>query len=88
MPQTYNIAIKEVDDDMGFDPAAKSINKGDTVVWTNQMSFDHTVTADEGGFDSKHIKAGKTFTHTFNAAGSFPYHCEIHTFMKGTITVS
>ena len=31
---------------------------------------------------------GQTFSHTFAAAGSVPYHCSIHPFMKGTVTVN
>jgi plastocyanin len=90
MAQTHQIDIKETDDDngMGFVPASKSIAKGDTVIWTNQMDFDHTVTADNGSFDSKPIKPSKTFSRKFDAVGSFPYHCEIHKFMKGTITAT
>jgi plastocyanin len=84
--QTHSIDIKEVDGDMGFDPASKSVAKGDTVVWTNRMDFDHTVTADDGGFDSK-IGPNGTFSHTFDTAGTFNYRCRIHPFMRGTITV-
>jgi plastocyanin len=31
--------------------------------------------------------SGGVFAHTFNTAGSFGYHCAIHTNMTGTITV-
>jgi plastocyanin len=87
MAKTYSIDIDEVDDEMGFFPAAQSIAKGDTVTWTNKMGFAHTVTADDGSFDSK-LSGGGTFSHTFPAAGSFPYSCTIHPSMKGTITVT
>lgn len=33
------------------------------------------------------VSAGGTYPHTFLTAGSFPYHCEIHTVMKGTVIV-
>jgi plastocyanin len=88
MAKTYNIDIKELGGDMVFDPAAVSISTGDTVVWKNQMDFEHTATADDGSFDSKHIKPNTTFSHTFTSAGSVPYHCDIHPFMTGTITVA
>jgi hypothetical protein len=29
-----------------------------------------------------------TFSHTFPAAGTFPYHCEVHSFMTGTVNVA
>ena len=89
MAQTYAVTIKMVGGKMAFDPRTKAIARGDTVEWTNSMGMEHTVTSDDGSsFDSKEIEPGKTFSHTFNDAGSFPYHCEIHGFMKGTIAVA
>jgi plastocyanin len=44
MPQTHNIEITT----FGF-PANAPVAKGDTVVWTNRMGVNHTVTADDGG---------------------------------------
>jgi plastocyanin len=88
MARTHAISIKQVAGRMAFDPATLAIAKEDTVEWTNRMGMDHTVTADDGSFDSAEIKSGKTFSYTFSNAGSFPYHCEIHGFMKGTITVT
>ena len=38
--------------------------------------------------DSGNITAGTTFSHTFNTAGSFPYHCNIHAGMTGTVVVN
>ena len=37
-------------------------------------------------FDSGNL-GGTPFTHTFNTAGSFPYHCKNHSGMVGTVTV-
>jgi plastocyanin len=31
---------------------------------------------------------GATYQHTFASAGTYPYHCSIHTFMQGTVIVS
>jgi plastocyanin len=85
MAQTHQIEIKN----MKFDPANVKIAKGDSVVWTNGMPMDHTVTPDKGEFPSSgHIKSGKTFSHVFSASGTVAYHCEIHPFMKGTVIVN
>ena len=54
---------------------------------TNTGGASHTVTFDSGGVDSGTLKAGATFKHTFDAAGTFTYHCNFHSSMKGTVTV-
>lgn len=70
-----------------FGPATLDVAVGTTVTWTNQDSTSHTATADDGSFDSKPIAAGATFSQTFSTAGTFTYHCSIHSSMTGTITV-
>ena len=57
------------------------------MTWTNNGPSVHTVTADDGSFDSGNISVGKTFSHTFQTAGTFAYHCTIHPFMKATVIV-
>jgi plastocyanin len=68
-----------------FSPKSASVKVGDTVTWTFKGSSAHNVTFDD--FNSKLMKSG-TYTHTFDTAGSFSYHCTIHTGMTGTIKVS
>ena len=34
------------------------------------------------------VAQGATVSNTFNGAGTFAYHCTIHPFMKGTVTVN
>jgi len=71
-----------------FVPPAVTAKVGDTITWTNNDTTAHTVTLDDKSVDSANIAPGATFSHAFTAAGTFPYHCSIHTTMKGTITVS
>ena len=71
-----------------FDPKALEIAAGTTVTWTNMEIARHTVTADDGSFDSGSLKDGDSFSFTFESAGTFPYICEFHTSMKGTVTVA
>ncbi|MFL5811958.1 MAG: plastocyanin/azurin family copper-binding protein [Bdellovibrionia bacterium] len=55
------------------------INAGATVTWVNNDTVSHTVTSDTPGqFDSGNLLPGQTYQHTFNATGSYPYHCAIH----------
>jgi plastocyanin len=60
---------------------------GTTVTWTNDDGVNHTVTSDQGAFDSGPLATGQTFSQTFNQAGTFTYHCTIHPSMQGTVVV-
>lgn len=71
-----------------FQPASIAIKAGTTVMWTNSDPMAHTITADDGSFDSGPIAAGATFSHTFTEAGSVAYHCAIHTSMHGSISIT
>ncbi len=74
--------------DFSFDPATLTAKVGQEITWTNQGNASHTVTFDAGGPDSGTLASGATFKHTFDAAGSFTYHCNFHSSMTGTITVT
>jgi len=71
----------------GFVPAAITINQGDSVTWTNMDTIDHQVVANGGSFASPILKAGNSWTHTFNHGGTFHYHDSLHPTLKGTVTV-
>jgi len=73
---------------MTFGPNTLTVAKGITVTFINDDNTTHTVTADDGSFDSGNVAPGATYKHTFNAAGSFAYHCKIHTNMKATVSVT
>jgi plastocyanin len=60
---------------------------GSTITWMNNDSTQHTVTSDTSQFDSGILAPGGMFAFTFTQPGTFTYHCNIHTFMKGTVTV-
>ena len=72
---------------LAFNPATTTASAGGTVTWTNADSVAHTVTFDNGP-DCGQLAAGKSVTVTFPAAGTYAYHCTIHSQMKGTVTVS
>jgi plastocyanin len=73
---------------LAFGPTTLTIAAGTTVTWTNKDSVQHTVTADDGSFDSGKLASGSTFSQTFSKPGTYAYHCTIHSSMKATITVS
>jgi len=76
--------------DMAFSPASITVKKGTTVTWTNNDAIAHTVTETDGqtGPNSGDLAPGKTYTFTYNTAGTFKYHCSIHPSMTGTVTVT
>jgi plastocyanin len=80
-----------------FSPATVTVLFGGTVQWTNNAGTT-THTSTSGGFDaccpsgpalwqSGNIAGGGTFPFVFTTAGSYPYHCSIHTTMQGTVKV-
>lgn len=74
-------------DNFGFNPPNITIYTGDSVTWANNDPVPHTVTSDTGVWDSGNLAPGQTYSHAFPAAGTFPYHCTLHTIMTGTVTV-
>jgi LPXTG-motif cell wall-anchored protein len=74
--------------DFSFSPASITVGVGETVTWSNNGPSDHTVTAEDGSFDSGTMADGDSFAHTFSQAGTFAYVCAIHDEMKGTVVVS
>ena len=71
-----------------FDPSSLTVKVGTTVTWTNQDSAPHTITSDAGDWDSGQLSNGQSFSHTFDQAGTFAYHCSVHPSMTGTIVVT
>jgi plastocyanin len=70
-----------------FSPDSITIKAGESVTWTNQDGATHTVTADNAEFKSSDLASGATFTFKFDKAGTYAYHCSIHSSMKGTVVV-
>lgn len=73
-----------------FSPANISVKAGTMVTWTNKDSVAHTVTETDGqsGPNSGDVNPNGTYTFTFSKAGTYHYHCSIHSEMVGTVTVT
>jgi plastocyanin len=72
-----------------FTPPSVTASAGQTVAWVFQDTNPHTVTADDDSFTSPKggLANGKTYSHTFDKAGTYKYHCFIHPQMLGTVVV-
>ena len=76
-------------DELAFRPANWNITVGDLVSWSNlDGGRTHTVTADDGTFDSGNIAMDHQYEFRFNTVGTYSYVCSIHSSMTGTITVN
>jgi plastocyanin len=71
-----------------FQPGTLTIKTGDTVKWVNSDTRNHQVVSNNGSFVSPILGAGKSYTHTFNAAGTYRYHDGLNASIKGTIKVT
>ena len=80
-----------------YEPDPLAVTAGDTVEVSNQDTVPHTVTSGTGPedaesgsqFDTSIIDAGATAQVDTSslAAGDYPYHCSVHPYMLGTMTV-
>jgi plastocyanin len=71
-----------------YSPSPLNMRVGQVVNWHNLDSIEHTATLD-GMFDSGRIAAFSAHDNavTMSKAGTFTYHCTIHSGMVGTIVV-
>ena len=69
-----------------FDPKVIEIEAGETVTWTNEDNFTHTVQV-EGQGDHK-VEQGESVEITFETPGTYDYVCTLHSQdMDGTVIV-
>ena len=74
--------------DFTFAPDPATASTGQVIQWTNDDEAVHTVTLDDGSCSLGRLGPGAAGALQFDSAGSFPYHCEVHPNMTGTIEVS
>jgi len=73
---------------MAFNPSTITVAVNTTIKWTNKDAVIHTVTSDNGLFDSGNISSGGTYSFTFTASGTYKYHCTPHPSMTATVIVN
>lgn len=75
-----------------FSPQDITVSAGTTITWHNVGSMSHTVTADNGLFNSGTLIPDESFSYDFTTPGSYPYYCQFHggpggVGMSGVVTV-
>jgi plastocyanin len=70
-----------------FQPATVTVERGDAVKWVNRDNANHQIVADDGTFASTILRQGRSYTHTFRAAGTFRYRDVLGQVKRGTVVV-
>ena len=89
-PPATPLQIEVTIDGLAFNPAVLNVPVGTIVVWYNNDSVTHTITARDNSFDSGNLSPGEpgdTFRYTFEQSGTFEYYCKIHPSMVGKIII-
>src|SRR3989344_8886748 len=74
--------------DFAFNQRTITIQKGESIIWTNEDSVKHSIVSDSGNeIASDSISKGEIYEHTFNNVGTYSYYCGIHPSMKGEVVV-
>jgi plastocyanin len=84
--------------DNAYLPPSVTIQVNDTVTWkvpSSVVGSCHSVSSDDGLFDSGPLSAGllclsggaQSWSHAFTRAGTFRYHCKVVSGMAGVVTV-
>ena len=73
--------------DNAFRPQNITVARGTVVRWVNRGTRTHTTTSNTSAWNQT-LSPGDTFRRRFRRAGTFRYHCTIHSGMTGRITVT
>jgi plastocyanin len=82
-----NVVVKN----FAFTPGSLRVRTGTTVIWMNADSTVHTTTVDKAGaesWDSGNLSQNQFYAVIFTTPGSYSYHCSVHNYMTGLITVT
>lgn len=91
---TKDVSMTGVNQDNSFDPNPIEISAGESVTWTNNDNEIHDITSGNEEeenmgqeFASGILSSGKSFSHTFDKPGTYPYLCSFHESMTGEVIV-
>lgn len=79
------VEVKVVDND--YEPRDLTVQAGTEITWVFDGDVPHTVTEDQGSFDSRTLQSGDTYVRTFDEPGTYYYYCTLHHAMQGKLIV-
>jgi plastocyanin len=82
-PRAHAVEIRN----FGFAPIEVTVERGDTVVWTNADFVPHTATSRAKRWDSGSIDANGSWPFVADSTGRYEYYCVFHPSMTATIIV-
>ena len=85
VPTNTNYTTKITIEKNAYTPADVTVMQNGSLLWVNGDNQVHTVTADDGSFDSGDIQAGGSFSSTFTIIGPHTYHCKYHVEQAGIV---
>lgn len=78
-------------EDFKFVPAGATVKAGQEISVANADAAPHTLTDQPSSgrplFDTGNVRGRQTGTFTAPKPGTYEFYCELHAFMKGTLTV-
>lgn len=86
-PQSAPREFVVVMDNMNFGRLPADAKVGDTIVWDNRDTVQHTATARDGSFDVR-LQPGKKGRTVLRKAGSLAIYCIYHPMMRATLKVA
>jgi plastocyanin len=72
---------------LAFSEQTLHVRVGTRVRWVNDDQVQHTVSAEDGSFDSGLIEPGRSYERVFERPGEYGYHCTPHPFMRARVIV-
>jgi plastocyanin len=80
-------AHEQIIDIKSFMLMSVTVPAGTTVTWTNRDQVPHTVVAKDKSWRSAALDTGDSYSHKFDAPGTYDYFCSLHPQMIGRVTV-
>ena len=82
-PHEYTVVM----DNMNFGALPSGAKVGDTIIWDNRDTVQHSATARDGSFDVR-VNPGKKGRTVLTNAGTIALYCIFHPMMRGTLRVA